>query len=139
MSAYTTLNLASQQANKRRQEYLVYGLLCLPAIIHLVMVYKYALNIPVQDDYDSTLLIFNKISQVPFLQKISLLFEQQNEHRTLLSRLIVGMHYLIFGEINFRHVILFNALMAVGIFAILTGFLKRSFPGFWQFPAMIVS
>jgi hypothetical protein len=105
--------------------------LTIPAIIYFVVLNKYALNIPAQDDYDAILHFIHYYSEAHGISKFFSLFTPHGEHRILSSRLIYVACHNIFGEINFRSIILIGNLQLVGIFVILVSFIKKKLPGNW--------
>jgi len=109
--------------------YLLYFCICIPIFIFCKTVYHYALNIPREDDYDAFLSFLCLYKKSSFINKIPLLFTQQGEHRILSSKIITLIHYYIFGDINFRHLVLFNGLMLISIFIIIAYFIRKCLPG----------
>lgn len=81
-----------------------------------VLVVVFAVNIPVVDDF---LFLFKVARMVdpatPWREVIHLLIEQHNDHRILLSRLIVLGLYGLEGQINFAHLIIVGSLSIAGI------------------------
>lgn len=104
--------------------------LILSAILILVMGYMLvscAINIPTYDDYDATIdFIRHYYFEPPFsLQKLKLLFSFHNEHCIAISRFSAAAYYYLFGEINFRHLILYQNLYFIGFYVVLLMILKR--------------
>ena len=118
---------------------LFYSLVAIPIIIHITTVYHYALNIPREDDYDAVLSFFCRFKVASFYEQISLLFAQQGEHRSLFSKIIYISHYIIYGNINFRHMILFDILLLLAIFLLFVNFIKKCMPDNWQIPSLLLS
>jgi hypothetical protein len=119
--------------------YLTYLLICAPVLVYILIVYNYAANIPYQDDYDGVLKFLSSFKTASFTDKIGLLFSQHCEHRLLFGRMIVALHYITFGDINFRHLILFNISLIVAILLLGIHFIKKFLPNDWQIPVIILS
>ena len=85
-------------------------LLVIPALLYWITIYRNAYNFPYEDDFNSALSFMSTFafSQLSGFDKIKLLFSQYNEHRILFDRLAFLGDYYLFGELNFRHLILFG-------------------------------
>lgn len=96
-------------------------LLCSILIGHqMVVVYKYAVNIPDWDDYDAILRFLNKlVDEQDFLSKIKIIFSQHNEHRILFDRLVILGDYLIEGAVDIRVLIWVGNLVFIALFLLL--------------------
>lgn len=68
-------------------------------------VLKYSANFPFWDDYDAILGFLNQREERNFLASFYALFDQHNEHRIALPRLIELAVFKIVGEVNFVHLI----------------------------------
>jgi len=70
-------------------------------------VFKYSVNSPFWDDYDSVLNFLNQfLTNKDFFYRINRLFSQHNEHRIFFSRVIELLYYYVFGKIDFIHLII---------------------------------
>jgi hypothetical protein len=116
-----------------------YALLFVPAIVYFFYVYKDGVNIPGQDDYDAILNFLLRYNVAPFKEKIWLLFDQHNEHRILLSRIIYVLYYDFFGNINFRALKFIADTQMIMIFLIMITLIKRLLPQNWLPAAFITS
>ncbi|MEO5359209.1 MAG: hypothetical protein H7843_02040 [Nitrospirota bacterium] len=88
-------------------------------------VLRYGSNIPISDDFDAVLDFlynFNELSS--FYDKIALLLLQHNEHRIVLTRLVVLGEYYLLNTINFKTLILIGNVGLVGI--LITAFLSHN-------------
>ena len=74
-------------------------------------IYKYAVNLPLADDYDSILSFLNTWEDSN--SKIITLFSQHNEHRLVFLRIIVLIYYKLFSSINFVHLILLGNFLFI--------------------------
>lgn len=110
---------------------LKYGLIAIPIAAYIWFVFRYSVNMPRQDDYDSILNYLIEYKKASFYEKIGLLFSQHNEHRLLLSRIACNVYYYLFGCVNFRHLIIFNIVPILSIFLFLSAFIKKSIPNHW--------
>ncbi len=109
--------------------WLVNAWIFIPALIYFVLVTQYAVNVPMKDDYDAILNFLNSYSHTPsFFHKLGLLFAQHNEHRIFSTRLITVLYYSIFGNVNFRNLILIGNLQLMVIFLISVYFIRRCLP-----------
>ncbi|MVM40056.1 hypothetical protein GO730_24610 [Spirosoma sp. HMF3257] len=102
-------------------------LLAIPIFIYYQTLFKNAYNFPYEDDFNSALgFIFDyEYGGLDAWGKLKLIFSQYNEHRIVFNRLIFLADYALFGELNFKHLILFGNLPMILIGII---FIKVSFP-----------
>lgn len=80
--------------------------------------FRYAVNIPISDDYHATLQFLLRYEANPG-SLYNLLLEQHNEHRIVVSRLLALAQYKLAGEVNFRHLLLLQSLFLLGLLAAL--------------------
>jgi hypothetical protein len=111
----------------------------IPIFIHIKTVSHFALNIPREDDFGVVLDGFNNFQKAIGLDKIAFLFTTSGEHRILFFKLVALSDYLIFGSINFKHLIFFNVFVLLVIFICLVYYFKKALPEFWRIPALILS
>ena len=65
--------------------------------------YQYALNVPFADDIYDVLQVLTGVVNAPDAgTRFDILYAQHNDHRTLASRLVYALTFLVTGEINFR-------------------------------------
>ena len=94
--------------------------------IYFFFINRNALNQPSFDDYDATLQTLKLWLEAPgFPQKIKVLLLPHNEHFIALSRGLSIGYYQLFGNINFRHLILLQQLFLVGSYALTLAWLCR--------------
>lgn len=102
-------------------------LLIIPIGLYYATIFQYAYNFPYEDDLNSALSFLSNYSfgQLTAWGKLTLIFSQYNEHRIVFDRLVFLSDYALFGQLNFRHLILIG-----NIAPLLTVFLlyKGSFP-----------
>ena len=96
---------------------LILGIILLLAGIFYVAIYRYAINVPVVDD----LLYIDSIRRITtpgtsFADIMRVLVEQHNDHRILLSRLVVLADYWVEGQVNYRTLTIVGSLSVVGLF-----------------------
>lgn len=83
-------------------------LVFVPILIHLVLLNKYALNIPFKDDYRVFIkYMYNFVNTSGFEQKLGTIMIPDNESHPILMHLITLVQYFIDGELDFRHILLF--------------------------------
>ena len=81
----------------------IYFLIALPIVVFYAFVYKNAFNIGWNDDWHGIEgFLASWMQQVTFGEKISLLFSQMCEHRILYVRLSTLLCYHLFGEVNYK-------------------------------------
>ena len=94
----------------------ILGLIGFLAIVFYAAIYRYAINVPVVDDLlyiDSIRRITTPGTSVAEVARV--LVEQHNDHRILLSRLIVLLDYWAEGQVNYRMLTLVGSLSVAGI------------------------
>jgi hypothetical protein len=78
-----------------------------------------AINYPMYDDQGVILDFLLKFQKADsFGEKAGLIFTPYNEYILAIPKLIVLAWFKIFGEINFRHLVLFNGFLLVLIYAV---------------------
>ncbi len=94
-------------------------LLAIPIVLYYTTIVKNAYNFPYEDDFNSALSFLSDFAfgQLSTFDKIKLLFSQYNEHRILFDRVVFLADYYLFGELNFRHLILFGnvSMLLLGV------------------------
>lgn len=91
--------------------------LLLPCLPYLWTAAHYASNVPIMDDYEMILRTILDWNHADFFGKIRVLFAQYNEHRIVFPRLVYVTYYSLFGDINFKNLILLaNAQLLVVAF-----------------------
>jgi hypothetical protein len=107
-------------SNTRRKLLFAASLVVLPALIFYALLFRFALNIPVTDDYDAGLEYLNRTVQIPtFSGKLMyLITAQHNEYKILFGHAALWLQYAVFGNINFK------LTCAIGnVFVLLIGWL----------------
>jgi hypothetical protein len=81
----------------------------IPVYQYYKMVLDHAVNVPFGDDFDAGLrfLVEYTFNANTLSEKIRLLYAQHNEHRIVLNRIACLTDYALFGNLNFRRIILF--------------------------------
>jgi hypothetical protein len=70
---------------------------------HFFWVWKYAVNIPYWDDFDSILQFLNNyLGSNTFAEKFDLITRRHNEHRIVVNRLVTLFQYYVLGAVNFK-------------------------------------
>ncbi len=107
----------SLQLPTRTADRWIFGIILLLATLFYAAIYRYAINVPVVDD----LLYIDSIRRittpgVSFAEVARVLVEQHNDHRILLSRLVVLADYLVKGQVNYRTLTIVGSLSVAGLF-----------------------
>ncbi|MEH6582662.1 MAG: hypothetical protein V7754_12055 [Halioglobus sp.] len=93
--------------------------------------WRYAMNIPFADDILDVLQVIVGITQSDDAgSTLALLFEQHNDHRTMSSRLLYYLAFVVEGEVDFR-TLTFMANMALPLILILLYLAVRDHPYPW--------
>ncbi len=90
-------------------------LIFVPISFYFFLIIHYAVNIPLQDDYD-TILAFLNLSDS---EKFRNLFVLHNEHRLAFNRITAFVFSKLFGEINFIYLCVFGNLSLLPLFFII--------------------
>jgi len=123
----------------KRFLYVKHIILSLPAIIYFFNVWKYAVNIPLQDDYLAILQFLNKYITAKGIDRFFLLFSLHNEHRIFSSRVVYVVYYSLFGDINFRNLIFIANFQLLILFYALLVFIKKCLPTHWFIASFITA
>ncbi len=92
---------------------------------------RYAINIPKWDDHPLKGFVIDYDNASKISDKIALIVRQHNEHRIGLTRLATLIDFKIFGEVNYKHLMLFGNLALVLIWLLLTRFFRQTIASFW--------
>jgi hypothetical protein len=94
---------------------LAFGTPAVVAGIYYLNLFRYSVNFPFFDDFEVILGFLNQYLTRPQLgERLRLLFEQHSEHRLVFDRLVALAQYSVFGELNFRWLIMIgNAALLV--------------------------
>lgn len=101
---------------------LCFSLATVAFIAHYSVLFSFAKNIPIGDDYYDIFRFLNYYENAHFLkEKLLVIHAQHNEHRTAFNRLIYLLMYEISGSINFKALMLIGDLSTIGLIALLSG------------------
>ena len=78
----------------------------LPPTLYFYFVYSYSLNLPFADDFTILSQAINIFQSTSYSEKFSILFSQDGEHRLVFSRLAYTLSYILFGEIDFKFLVI---------------------------------
>ncbi|MBN2560264.1 MAG: hypothetical protein JXQ75_04975 [Phycisphaerae bacterium] len=92
-----------------------------PVVIYVVLVGRYAINIPILDDYDTILAHLLR----PSSERLRGLLDQHNEHRILVTRGLAEITYRLLGHADFRVVIYAGNAALLAIAAALVYLIRR--------------
>ncbi len=90
-----------------------------PVAIYFYIVWKYAINIPFWDEYACGLAWIERFRQASFPDQFYLMFRQTHEHRVFSYYLTLLADYKLFGELNFRIIIITGNLVMTGLLFVL--------------------
>lgn len=135
MFAYTSF----EEKKHSNKDILYLFAMAFPIFLYISYVNHYALNMPHMDDYDAILDFVINFKKASFPGKIALLFGQHNEHRILSSRIFYALYFTVANSINFRHIIIFNVVILLGLFLTIVHFIRKSIPAHWQIATVILS
>lgn len=94
------------------------------AILYLAKTYQLSSYAPYLDDYEALLNFLISIkTESSFAGKMGALFQQHNEHRIIIPRLIVWLQYIITGELNLRLTLFVGNIFLVAIVFVLIRYL----------------
>lgn len=88
----------------------------LPPTTYFYFVYSSSLNLPFADDFTLMSQAINIIQSANFSEKLSILFSQDGEHRLVFTRLSHILSYALFGDINFKFLVIFGNTALVALF-----------------------
>lgn len=96
--------------------------------LYVGTILMYSSHMPISDDYGAVLLFLNNYVQIENgLDKLQSLFLQHNEHRIVFNRLIEVLQLQLFGEVNFKVLILIGNLGWLLTLYILWVYLKKKY------------
>ena len=105
---------------KNNRDKFIYGIIIFLSILFIASIVYYGKNIPVGDDYQAVLKFgVDYKNSTTFSQKIGLIFEQHNEHRIVFVRLATLASIRLFGEVNFKFMLLLGGISILAILFIL--------------------
>lgn len=107
----------------------------IPIVQYFYFVNKYAINIPFLDDYTFFDFLPQLFSSTTFGEKVELFFNQHNEHRILLNRIVALAIYQVKGDLDYRLMIIIGNIFLLGILAIFVKyFLQLKLKSFYFLP-----
>ncbi|WP_146202353.1 hypothetical protein, partial [Dyadobacter jejuensis] len=85
------------------------------------VLFSETLNAPSYDDYIATVSFIKRFyfDSSNTWEKINVLISKHNDHRIVVSRLLASGYYLLFGRLNFTHLIFIQNVLLLGSFAFL--------------------
>lgn len=98
--------------------------IAVPVVIFALIWSYYAVNIPKWDDHALRHFLYLFDQETTLSGKIYQVFKQHNEHRIVYDRLITLLDYHLFGELNFRHLMVAGNLSLVGLLAVFVAVLR---------------
>ncbi|KAA0990575.1 hypothetical protein [Dyadobacter aurulentus] len=103
------------------RKYLAIALSIAIFFIFLFTLFQNALNAPSFDDYDTTLNFIRRFyfDTESFTMRKDILLSRHNEHRILFSKSCAAIYYSIFGQLNFRDLVIFQNVFLLAFFGLL--------------------
>jgi hypothetical protein len=89
--------------------------LLIPVGIYFWVWDYYALNIPKWDDHALKAFLVEFLQAPGLTEKWQAIFRQHNEHRISVTRLVALIDYSVFGNLNFRRLMLYGNLSMLGV------------------------
>ncbi|MEO6287896.1 MAG: hypothetical protein ABIN80_17820 [Dyadobacter sp.] len=94
--------------------------------IFWLSVYHFSYDFPFYDDFENIVqFVFNYIQADGFQKKLSLLFEQNFEHRVIFAKLLTLSQYLLIGSLNIKWLIMLGNLSLLGVLFLLYQYLSK--------------
>jgi hypothetical protein len=104
-------------------------------------VYHFSYDFPFYDDFENIVqFIFNYIQADGLQKKLSLLFEQNFEHRVIFAKLLTLFQYLITGHLNIKWLIILGNLSLPGVLFLFYQYVLKkqlSLPGFFALGCLL--
>lgn len=108
-----------------RESVVAGGLLLLPVALFATVWSTYAVNIPKWDDHALRAFLYYSEQETTLWGKLYQLLRQHNEHRIVYDRLITLLDYVLFGKLNFRHLMVVGNLSLLGLLGLFMAVLHR--------------
>ncbi len=104
--------------SNRASQLIVCLTLLIPIGIYFWVWDYYAINVPKWDDHALKAFLLEYLQATNLSQKWEALFRQHNEHRITFTRLVSLIDYSIFGNLNFKRLMLYGNILLLGIIAL---------------------
>ncbi len=105
-----------QDLRKAASSVLIFAALAAPPVFFYAVVFKYAVNVPIWDDYAAILDFLLRYQDADgALSRLRMLFAQHNEHRIAFGNLSTVVMYEISGQVDFRTMIFFGNAALLGL------------------------
>jgi hypothetical protein len=110
------------------------------AAVYLFIVYRLSINIPMDDDFPALQNFLVRFIQAGHIQeKIALLLDDANSHRTVFMRLNVLLVYAVCGKLNYSVYIFLIGLFLTGIgFLLYRMMTNQGLKGLWAFMVVLL-
>lgn len=117
----------------------LYLIILSPIVLFWLILWQYAVNVPWFDDIDAfpeTVAIWIRSNN--WLERLTLLFRPNNEHRMFLGRLAAVLSYEFTGKLNIRSLILVSNIQLMGIvFLFWKTFARQNLAPIYFLPALL--
>lgn len=108
--------------------------MAVPVVLWVAVVLYYSVNLPWYDDFDPFPDFLHKwITSDSLPERLTLLFQPNNEHRMVVGKLATLGYYWVTGHLNFTFLHIGAALFTLGTLAVFWQAFKRSDLSAWYF------
>ena len=106
----------------------------IPILIWVFVLLYYSVNLPWFDDFDPFPDFLHKwIGTADFSDRLTLLFQPNNEHRMIVGKLVTLGYYWVTGHLNFTFLHIAGAFFTFGTLLLFWQAFKRTGLSFWYF------
>lgn len=90
-------------------------LLLAPLVLYWYVFERYAVNVPMWDDFVLIDFLLRLRQPLPWIEKLRLFFAQHNAHRIVYDRLVTYLVYALTGQMDFKWMMLIGNLSLMGL------------------------
>ncbi|MGN7886915.1 hypothetical protein [Dyadobacter sp. 22481] len=113
---------------------LIFLVMAVPVVLWVAVVIYYSVNLPWYDDFDPFPDFLHKwITSDSLPERLTLLFQPNNEHRMVVGKLATLGYYWVTGHLNFTFLHIGAAFFTLGTLAVFWRAFKRSDLSAWYF------
>ncbi|MCF0039175.1 hypothetical protein [Dyadobacter fanqingshengii] len=106
----------------------------LPVLLWVFVILYYSVNLPWYDDFDPFPDFLRKwITDSSFSDRLTLLFQPNNEHRMVIGKLVTLTYYWVTGHLNFTFLHIAGACFTLGTFRIFWLSFAKTKINWWYF------
>jgi hypothetical protein len=113
---------------------LIFLVMAVPVVLWVAVILYYSVNLPWYDDFDPFPDFLHKwITSDSLPERLTLLFQPNNEHRMVVGKLATLGYYWVTGHLNFTFLHIGAALFTLGTLAVFWQAFRRSNLSGWYF------